>query len=224
MNEYKLIYEALKNNNINTLECLLDSDIDVGDYKYKMLQIAGLNGSLKIVKYIINKYTRIGGRIVAITLRNAMRNGHVDVAKFLIEKQFLINTRRETFNTAIEEDNIELLLYAMKYNCRRHDEYLQALDAAIVYMRYDIFKYLYNYLYFLYGHVDISHYSIEVTSMDIIKYLIKTENVYTGIVIDELNYIYKHVYDDMVEHLLVLYKTHDEKLPIEIRKYIFNFI
>ena len=224
-----ILHQAVREVDIKTLEFLISEDVDISLHTDVMLVQAGENNSLKIAKHIMNKYSKIiNTQYAGRALRYALSNGHLDVVKFLtlIGVDIRSNTGyilNEPFLIATKYNRLEIVKWLLKNTDISFECYSIAAQTAIMNHDYDIVVCLYENFGI---NIFVPGYMVKETSDDIVKYLIKRNDdcIKENKESIEDNDRVKRIYNEMVEHLLVLYKTHDKKLPTEIQKYILDFI
>ena len=204
---YKNVYiaHACCKNKLNIFKYLIStypSKLDGWSPIY-MLECAVECGHLDIIKVIINK-----GKIVVNHrhVNTAVENGHLHVVKYFMEKYFdkaVITSGWDLIQLCIIYDQIQICTYLLsRENIYSYDRHIKwALQSRHVkgFIRLFI-KHLKSYDYFVPYFKSQSTVSWEDFSWSF------------------------DVYTQMKDQVLLLYRIHNSKIPIELQKIIFDYI
>ena len=197
------LVNACENGNIKRVKDLIVQganihtygDCHIGDPLY----CATKYGHLEIVKYLIKK----GVNIHAVDdwiLRNASENGHLDIVKYSIEQGANIHTYDDyALLVASENGHLDVVKLLIEQGANIHADNEYALRIASENEHFDIIKYVipyYNYT----GLITIS-FNLGINELKMLRQ-----------------------YEKMKCYVLLLYRIHNQKIPLELQKIIFNFI
>ena len=167
---------------------------------YVQLIDACKDGDLKQVKELIEKGVNVH-TYDDYALMYASQYGHLDLVKYLIEQGADINARNDfALRYASQYGHLDVVKYLIEQGA-----YIHAIEDAT--LRVAI----------IHGHLNI------------VKYLLQDYYKYTGLSNVHCYYqnnrieLFAH-YKKMKFHVLLLYRIHDRKIPLELQKIIFNFI
>ena len=76
------LYHASRNNHIETVKYLIEAGVDINAYDDIVIYNASKRGDLALVKYCIEH----GADVHEVKMESICKNGHLDVAKYLVEQ------------------------------------------------------------------------------------------------------------------------------------------
>lgn len=167
------------------------------------------HGSLEVVEYLISQDKRIiHTRAIDSGVLDAVKNGHLNIIKYLIKKlpptYVYVNARNVLIN-ATKNNHLDIIVYLLEHG----HGWIIVLSSIYCSMLY---------------------ISLELSNIPIIRYLISL-GTYVKIL------LFKNVYNDpilfqklaivlneMKFHSLLLNRIHNQKIPAELQRLIFQYI
>ena len=202
-------------------------------YNFKNeLNNAAFNGDFAVVKRLVEQGADIHMNDDT-PLYNAALSNHFSIVKYLVEHGSKIYTNM--IYESLDRQNINIAFYLVKHSKKFTTEYAH-IDWAYT-LHYLI---LHSTVYQFRDLIDSGgcsihnandyalRYSLLIKRMDMIKYLIQfyeyEELVTIAYYFEHLKFTMFEQYDRMKFHVLLLYRVHNKKIPIELQKIIFQYI
>lgn len=200
LNRYILIW-ACKYSTLDVVKYLISKGYDVHISKNYILQTASIMGKLDILKYFITHFEWSIQDDYKPALYNSIYHNQLDIMKLLAAKiSYDFDDIRNEYSAILIAVKRKNFLHIVRYIGENYPRIISK-----------------------YYHYILNKATDAESNRSIVKYLIQYHG---GDAYPETPYTYssEHIYLEMKNNVLLLYRIHNQKLPLELQNIIFNYI
>jgi hypothetical protein len=128
---------------VDTWKWLIECGVDIHVDNDRLFWLCASNGSLEVVKYLIEFSVDIDIDAKNFALQYSAQHGHLEVVKFLVEKDITIHTENDyALRWSALNGHLEVVKFLVEQGANIHADDDFALRYSALYRHFEIAKYL----------------------------------------------------------------------------------